>query len=85
MKDNIRRKVYVQVEAIFTPEGQLIPKTIMLDDGRQFLIDKIVDIRRAASRRPGLPPLQYTCKIWGQNCSLFYEDNSRWFTVLRAS
>ena len=84
--DNVnRRKEYVQVIALFTPEGNLIPKIIILGDGRKFAIDKVVDIRRATSRRPGMPPLQYTCQIWGQKCFLFYEDNSKWFTMLRAS
>ena len=85
MKEGSGRKEYVQVIAIFTPDGQLIPRYVMLKDGRQFTIDKVVDIRRAVSRRPGLPPLQYTCKIWGEDCFLFFEESNRWFTVLKAS
>lgn len=85
MENESRRKEYVQVIALFTPEWNLIPKIVILGDGRKFAIDKIVDIRRAATRRPGMPPLQYTCLIWGQKCFLFFEDNNKWFTMLRAS
>lgn len=85
MENSNRRKEYVQVEALFTPEGYLIPKNIVLGDGRKYTIDKIVDVRLAASRKPGMPPLQYTCQIWGQKCFLYFEDNNKWFTMLRAS
>ena len=85
MNNGNRRKEYVQVVALFTPEGYLIPQTVVLGNGRRFTIDKVLDIRRAATQRPGMQPLQYTCLIWGQRCFLFYEDNSRWFTMLRAA
>ena len=58
MKNGNRRKEYVEVVALFTPEGYLIPQTVVLGNGRRFTIDKVLDIRRAATQRPGMPPLQ---------------------------
>lgn len=85
MKKENSRKEYVQVLVIFTPDGKMIPKAIELENGRRFSIDQIMDIKRAVQRRPGQPQLEFTCRIWGQDCSLYYEDNCRWFTMMKAS
>lgn len=73
------RKIYVKVEAEFTPDGMLRPKCIIWDDGRRFEIDKITDCRRAASLKAGGAGLRYTCMIYGAPHYLFYEENYKWF------
>lgn len=72
-------KVYVCVTADFTKEGQLLPKSIQWEDGRVFEIQKVLDIRRAASLKAGGVGIRYTCQINGQQKYLFYEDNNLWF------
>jgi len=62
-----RIKKYVQVTADF------------FTDGRKFRIDKIKDIRRAASLKAGGTGIRYTCLVWGKECYLFYEENYKWF------
>lgn len=72
-------KVYVEVMAEFTKDGELIPKSFVWTDGIRYEIDRIKDKRRAASLKAGGAGMRYTCIIGGQEKYLFYEDNNMWF------
>ena len=72
-------KVYVDVDAVFTREGILQPRRIRWSDGKVYVIDRILDVRRAASLKAGGAGIRYTCRILGVQCYLFYEENNRWF------
>lgn len=71
-------KQYVKVNATFDCDGNLIPKCIYWDDNKKFIIDKITDIRYAASLKAGGVGIRYTCRISGKEGFLFLEEN-RWF------
>ena len=47
------RKVTVRVLAEFNEQGQLLPRSITWEDGRQYSIDRILDVRQAASLKVG--------------------------------
>ncbi len=85
MNQELRKKVYVEVAALFTPDGKIFPKVIRLEDGRKFPIDRITDVRRAPSLKAGGMGIRYTCKIAGRMCYLFYEENYRWFVEMKMS
>lgn len=72
-------KIYVDVVAEFTKDGRLLPKNIKWEDGNVFEIQRITDVRRAASLKAGGVGMRYTCVICGQEKHLFYEDNNKWF------
>ena len=72
------RKVYVEVAAVFSPEGQILPRTIRWEDGTVFAVDRVVDIRRAAALKAGGCGLRYTVRIGGRQTYLFLDDD-RWF------
>lgn len=72
------RKVYVEVAAIFTPDGQVMPKQIRWEDGTLFPVDRVVDIRRAAATKAGGCGLRYTIRVRGRQTYLFL-DEDRWF------
>ena len=74
-------KVYVDVLAEFSREGFLRPCRITWEDGRKYPIDRIRKCERRASRKAGGMGLMYTCVIGGQEVSLFYEENQRWFVT----
>lgn len=76
-------KVYVDVNAIFTRDGRLLPKSIVWKDGRRYDIQRIRQITRAASLRAGGVGLRYTCMIEGKESYLYYEENNRWFVEER--
>jgi len=71
-------KIYVTVKAIFFPEGLLRPISLIWEDGREYMIDKVLDIRRAASLKAGGTGLRYTCRIANKETYLFFEEG-RWF------
>ncbi len=71
-------KQYVSVTAVFDEDGNLMPINIMWDDGRKFPIDKVTDVRYAASLKAGGAGIRYTCRIGGKERYLFLEEQ-RWF------
>lgn len=72
------RKVYVTVNADFTADGKVLPRSFIWDDGRNYEVDRIIDIRPAASLKAGGCGIRYTCRIRGKEAYMFLEG-SRWF------
>ena len=78
------QRVYVQLRVSFSAEGVVTPVAIKWKDGRVFEIDRVLDVRRAASDA-GSMGVRYTVKIMGQVRRLFFEDTysdtgkARWF------
>lgn len=71
-------KQYVAVEARFDEGGGLRPLCIIWEDGRRFTVDRVTDVRRAASLKAGGTGLRYRCLIGGRERYLYYED-PKWF------
>lgn len=71
-------KVYVSVQAEFDPDGQVMPKSILWTDDRVYEIDRVLDMRRAASRKVGGHGILYLVRIQGKITNLFREED-RWF------
>jgi len=71
-------KQYISVTATFDADGNIIPLYINWDDGRRFEIDRITDVRYAASLKAGGAGIRYTCRIKSQDKYLYLEEN-RWF------
>lgn len=59
-------------------DGRAFPTSIVWEDGRQFFIDKVLDIRNAAALKSGGVGISYTCKICGKTVQLFDEEGI-WF------
>ena len=72
------RKVFVKVTASFDTDGRITPLSLEWEDGRLYTIDRITDLRRAASLKAGGMGLRYTVIINGQQSYLFYEG-PKWF------
>ena len=72
------RKKYVEVTARFDTEGRIIPLKILWEDGSSFFVDKVLDVRPAASLKAGGAGIRYTCRINRLEKYLFLEEN-RWF------
>ena len=76
------RKVYVDVITKFDKDGTIMPLEVMWEDGRKYEIDRIIDVRPAASLKAGGNGIRYTCRILGQQTYIFLEEN-RWFVEAR--
>lgn len=75
-------KKFVPVLAKFDQNG-ITPLQIIWNDGRVFDIDRVLDIRPAASIKAGGFGIRYTCKILNKETYLFYED-LRWFVEAKS-
>ena len=69
---------YIDVNAKMTSDGNVIPLSIIWDNGKVFDIDKIIDIRPLASTKGGGVGTRYICKIKGKEKTLFLSDY-HWF------
>ena len=46
-----RMKIPLKVNADFDLSGKIVPRSIEWEDGRVFAVDRVLDVRRAASCR----------------------------------
>ena len=72
------KKKYVEVTAKFDTEGRVFPLKILWEDGSSYFIDKVLDVRPAASLKAGGAGIRYTWRINMVERFLFLEE-SRWF------
>ena len=71
-------KINLQVNADFDLDGNIRPRAITWEDGREFEIDQVLDVRRAASLKAGGLGIRYLCRIRGKEVKLF-NDEGHWF------
>ena len=68
----------------YSKDGTMMPAVLKWEDGQSYEIDRVLDVRRAASEA-GSMGVRYTVRIMGQDRRLFYEDTysetgkPRWF------
>ncbi len=86
-------KVYVPVTVDFRADGVMLPRTIIWEDGHEYEIDKVTDIRQAAAMRAGGQGDRYTIFVEGRQSYLFFERSTnltgsyigRWFVERRGA
>jgi len=78
------QRVYVRILVEYNPDGTMTPAVIKWQDGTIYEIDRVLDVRRAASAA-GSMGIRYTVRIMGKERRLFFEDiysetgQPRWF------
>lgn len=70
-------KKYLKVVAEHRPDGSVRPLKIEYED-RWYDVDRLIDVRMAASLKAGGQGMRYTCKVAGRQVYLFC-DEGRWF------
>lgn len=75
-------KVYVGVTARFEPDGRLLPMSVTWEDGHEYEVDRILNVRRAASLKAGGAGIRYTVRIGRTETYLFLEED-KWFVERR--
>lgn len=74
------RKVFVETIVKFDIEGNMMPLSITWENGHIYEIDKITDVRRAASLKAGGMGWRYACVIEKKETYLFYDlCDKKWF------
>lgn len=76
-------KRYVKVRADFELDGRIRPLLFREEDGPAFRIDRILDVRQAASRKAGGQGTRYVCEVEGGIAVLFHDD-PYWFVEREA-
>ena len=79
-------KVYVEVNEDHMADGKILPRSFVWEDGSRYDVDKIIDIRRAASLKAGGCGLRYTIRVGRRESFMFLEEDhgmSRWFMERR--
>ena len=71
-------KKYVEVTAHHNAQGFVRPLILWWDDGRKYEIDRVLDVRRAASLKAGGIGIRYTCRILGKE-RYSYLDEDKWY------
>lgn len=72
-------KRYVEVTAHTNTDGKITPVVLWWDRDHSYEIDKVLDIRRAASLKAGGVGIRYTVRIRGRDRYIWLEDDGRWF------
>ena len=72
------RRVYVKVVVEYSQEGAMKPLVVEWEDGRRFEVDRLLDVRRAASTKAGGQGMRYVCQAQDRQIRLFFE-NPCWF------
>lgn len=72
------RKVFVDVTVRFTKEGELVPIMFTWENGSKYEIDKVLDIKKAASLKVGGHGVRYLCRVRNKEMKLFLDDG-KWF------
>ena len=71
-------KKYVDMIVRYYPDGTIKPMAVWWDEGKVYEIDRILDVRPAASLKAGGAGIRYTCRIQGKQTYVWLEEN-RWF------
>ena len=71
------RKTYVKVLTEIDENGRKTPKIINFD-GVDYIVDRVIDVKRGASMKVGGVGDRYTIRIGGQITYIYYEDD-KWF------
>ena len=80
-------KVYVEVISVTKPDGLMLPRALVWEDGQKYKIDRASQIKQAAAMKAGGQGDRYTIWVNGQQSYLFFERNGsiagnnigRWF------
>ena len=70
-----RKKRYVPVIVRFDADGKLSPQIIEFDEEHKYVIDKVLDVRRAACQTVGGVGDRYTIQVQGKERYLWFERN----------
>jgi len=75
-------KVYVDVSEVRLKDGKLVPLSFVWEDGATYEIDRVTDVRPAASLKAGGAGLRYTVRVRNRDTFMFLEEEhgvGRWF------
>ena len=73
---------YIQVVAKFLENGEVIPLSLFWENGKEYIIDKVISKKNLASTKGGGVGIRYEVKIKSQIKFLFLHEY-RWFVEMQ--
>lgn len=70
-------KAYIKVTASFSEDGVMTPLSVTWEDGREYIVDRVLDVRPAAAMKAGGQGDRYAVRILGKQTYLFFERDAR--------
>ena len=77
-----RIRKYVPVTLRVDENGKIRPLVIEFDEQHKYLVDKVLDVRRAACQSAGGVGDRFICRIQGQETYIWLEKG-RWFIAAK--
>lgn len=71
-------RAYIGVYTYTTPEGQVLPRSIRWQDGTEWVIDRVLEMRPGVARKAGGAGMRYLVRIKGHEREIYLVDG-RWF------
>jgi hypothetical protein len=71
-------KIFVEVTARHGIKDNIRPLSLKWEDGRNFEVDRVLDVRQAPSLKGGGFGMRYNCRICNKKVYLF-DDEGKWF------
>jgi len=68
------KRVFVKVLLEIDEIGRKTPKQLTWPDGREFQIDRVLEIRPAPAKSGGAG-IRYTCRILGHEVPVYFDNN----------
>ena len=81
-------KVYVSVIEVRYKDGRLRPLSVIWENEKRYKIDKVLDIRKAASLKAGGAGIRYKIRVRDREAYLFLEEDIngvKWFMERKTS
>ena len=73
-------KTIVKVRCDFELDGRITPLLFRTQEGPAVRIDRVLDVRPAASTRSGGRGMRYLCRVGGQQLYLLHDEGEKeWF------
>lgn len=86
-------KVYVSVKVDFDLNGRMYPRSLLWEDGHEYEIDRVLDVKPAYAERAGGQGDRYKILVDNRERYLYFEHSTaigepvtgRWFVERRES
>jgi hypothetical protein len=74
--------VYVDMIVDYKPTGQMIPISFIWEDGREYSVGKVINVRQGHSLKAFTSGLHYLCQK-GMRRYYVYFDGERWYMEVK--
>lgn len=74
-------KHFIRVIADMRPNLQIMPLKIVWEDGREFKVESVNDVRQILVSGLGEVAMAYFCVIKGVRRTIYLDRNMQWFVI----